>query len=117
MRSQGGLPGADNLVASAPLVSALKAQASSGKLVGAICASPAKVLLPIGLLEGKKATAYPGFSDQLPDQSATSQRVVVDGNIVTSRGPGTALEWSLELAALLVGKEKADQVAKGLLVA
>lgn len=96
-------------------MSALKAQASAGKLVGAICASPAKVLLPIGLLDGKKATAYPGFSDQLPDQSAVAQRVVVDGNIITSRGPGTALEWALQLAELLVGKDKAGEVAKGLL--
>jgi 4-methyl-5(b-hydroxyethyl)-thiazole monophosphate biosynthesis len=63
-------------------------------------------------MEGKEGTAHPAFSDQLPDQSVVSKRVVVDGNLTTSRGPGTAFEFALNLVAQLYGDDKAAEVAK-----
>jgi 4-methyl-5(b-hydroxyethyl)-thiazole monophosphate biosynthesis len=74
------------------------------------------VLEPQGLLKGKKATAHPGFANRLQDREAEASRVVVDGNVVTSRGPGTAIEFALELVALLYGREKAQAVAEPMLV-
>ena len=69
-----------------------------GKIISAICASPALVLAPLGLLDGKKATCYPGCEEQFTKKVVFSEeRVVADGNIITSRGPGTAIEFSLEL--------------------
>ena len=106
----GGIPGAENLRDSADLTELLKAQAGSGGLFGAICASPAVVLPPHGLLENRQATAHPGFIDQLESRESINNRVVVDGNCVTSRGPGTALEFALQLVALLYGEEKAKEV-------
>lgn len=67
--------------------------------------------LPAGLLKGKKATAHPAFSAKLEDQSAVSSRVVVDGKLVTSRGPGTAFEFALALVKMLYGEEKMREVA------
>ena len=110
----GGMPGAEHLRDCAPLIEMLKAQKAAGKLVAAICASPAVVLAPHGLLDGKKATGYPGTQDKLP--KSANGRVVVDGNCITSQGPGTAMEFAVELVNQLCGKEKAQQVAAGLLM-
>ncbi|RMD99054.1 MAG: DJ-1 family protein [Deltaproteobacteria bacterium] len=112
----GGMPGAENLRDSAPLADILKRQAASGRLFGAICASPAVVLHHHGLIGNRRATAYPGFSDQLPNQEAVDARVVVDGNCVTSKGPGTALEFALKLVELLYGEAKAREIATQMLV-
>lgn len=73
----GGMPGAEHLANSAPLTELLKAQATGGKLTAAICAAPVVVLAKHGLLDGKKATAHPAFSDKLPDQGPVPTRVVV----------------------------------------
>jgi protein deglycase len=62
-------------------------------------------------------TAHPGFSPKLPSQTAVDHRVVVDGKCVTSRGPGTAIEFALKLVEILFGKEKADAIAKPMVVA
>ncbi|BDA44766.1 Protein/nucleic acid deglycase DJ-1 [Coccomyxa sp. Obi] len=107
----GGMPGAERLRDSAALVQILDEQIKSGKLWSAICASPAVVFEGKGWLQGKKATAHPAFSDKLADQSEVPSRVVVDGNLITSRGPGTAFEFALTLVEKLYGKEKADEVA------
>lgn len=112
----GGLGGAQRLSDNEQLVDMLKNQASAGMLYGAICASPAVVLAPHGLLEGRKATCYPGMEDKLPDKSLAHQRVVVDGNCVTSQGPGSAVEFALKLLELLYGVEKASQIGKAMLV-
>lgn len=112
----GGLPGATTFSNTEALVSLLKKQASEKKLYGAICASPALVLEPHGLLKGKKATAFPAMCDKLSDRSAVENRVVVDGNVITSRGPGTSMEFALSIIQKLCGREKALQVAKALLV-
>lgn len=114
----GGLPGAQALGDSDKLADVLTAQRDAGKIVAAICASPGCVLARRGLLEGKRATGYPGFEDRFPE-SATyvkSEDVVVDGNLVTSRGPGTALKFGLKLAELLVGQPTAGKLADGMLV-
>jgi 4-methyl-5(b-hydroxyethyl)-thiazole monophosphate biosynthesis len=112
----GGIPGAENLRDSQDLARILKQQAEGQRWLGAICAAPAVVLAPYGLLEGRKATCHPAFSDRIKDPSAMSSRVVVDGNLVTSRGPGTALEFALKLVELLFGRPKAEEVARPMIV-
>ncbi len=107
----GGIPGAENLRDSPALTKILKAHRAADGWLGAICAAPAVVLTPHGLLAGCRATAHPNFVSQLEDQSSVAERVVVDGRCVTSRGPGTALEFALRLVALLCGDAKAEAVA------
>jgi 4-methyl-5(b-hydroxyethyl)-thiazole monophosphate biosynthesis len=107
----GGMPGAEHLRDSSVLIQILDRQRSRGALYGAICASPAVVLEPHGFLQGRQATAHPAFVDRLKDSSSARLRVVVDGNCVTSRGPGTAMEFALKLVELLFGKAKRDEVA------
>ena len=113
----GGIPGADNLNASPVLQTLLKEQRKKDRWYAAICAAPAVVLQPQGLLAGKRATSHPAFMDRLDAGQAEEQRVVVDGRCVTSRGPGTALEFALTLVELLFGVEKAAEVAGPMLVA
>lgn len=110
----GGLPGAQKFASTQKLVDLLKKQAESNKPYGAICASPAHVLEPHGLLKGKKATAFPAMAHLLTDQSACESRVVVDGNLITSRAPGTATEFALAIVEKLFGREKAVGIAKEL---
>ena len=113
----GGMPGAQNLGRSPKVAELVKKVNSQNKVVGAICAAPALALAPTGILNGKKATCYPGFEKDFPSSvTFSSDRVVVDGNIVTSRGPGSAFEFALELVEKLVGKEKAETVSEGMLV-
>ncbi len=106
----GGVPGAQNLRDCADLTAMLKKQADTGGFFGAICASPAVVLQAHGLLKNFRATSHPGFFDQLDPGSAQVSRVVVDGTCITSRGPGTALEFALKLVAVLYGEETAREV-------
>lgn len=114
----GGIPGAEHLRDSKELIRLLKEQQEAGRLIGAICASPAVVLLPHGLLAGRKATCHPGRVRAFDGTGteAVDSRVVVDGNIVTSRGPGTAIEFALKLVELLFGKDKAQEVAGPMVV-
>lgn len=112
----GGMPGSEHLRDSAELKKLLETQQKQNRLYGAICAAPAVVLQHHGLLGKRQATCYPKFTDQLENADTSGQKVVVDGNCVTSRGPGTALEFSIKLIELLYGKEKANEVAKGLLL-
>jgi 4-methyl-5(b-hydroxyethyl)-thiazole monophosphate biosynthesis len=111
----GGLPGATNLRDDPRVADLLRRQAEAGKRIGAICAAPI-VLGKAGLLKGKKATSYPGFQDQLTGASYEVAPVVRDGNIITSRGPGTAMEFALAIVADLKGKATADGLRKGMLV-
>jgi len=110
----GGMPGAANLAACDELTKQLKAFAAEGKPYAAICAAPF-VLGQLGLLKGKKATCYPGFEDQLEGATVTGVMAQQDGNVITGKGPAAAMEFSLKVAALLVGQEKADEVAAGML--
>ena len=66
----------------------------------------------MGLLEGKKATCYPGFEEQLLGATPTGERVVTDGNYITSKGMGTAIDLGLELIKVLVSEEKSEEIAK-----
>ncbi|KAL0021366.1 hypothetical protein WJX77_009339 [Trebouxia sp. C0004] len=112
----GGAPGSEALKQSNHLRDLLQQQQSSNKPYAAMCAAPALVLEAHGLLKGKKATAHPAFVSKLTDSSAAEQRVVVDGNLVTSRGPGTALEFALALVEQLYGSKKAKEVAVPMVV-
>lgn len=112
----GGMPGARNLGESKKVAELIKKMDSQKKIVGAICAAPALALAPTGILDGKKATCYPGFEKNFPASvSFSDARVVVDGNVITSRGPGSALEFALELVRRLAGREAAEALSEGLL--
>ncbi len=107
----GGALGASNLGESAAVKALLTRMRDAKKLIAAICASPAMVLARQGFLDGKKATCYPGYEKNFSSRITFSDaRVVVDGNVVTSRGPGTSLEFSLELVRLLVGEDVAADI-------
>lgn len=113
----GGMPGALNLKKSQSLEVLLEKMQKEKKLIAAICASPAVVLAPIGILDGKRATCYPGFEGQLgPRVKFVSERVVVDGCVVTSRGPGTAMEFALELVSQLAGPEAVEKLSQSMVV-
>lgn len=111
----GGLPGTDNLEADPRVVGVLKKMADSGKFVGAICAAP-RILANAGLLDGKKATAYPSFIDggKYPEVNHTGAAVECDGKVLTSRGPGTAMDFALAIIGALCGQGKRDEVEAGL---
>lgn len=109
----GGMPGTKNLDASRAVADALISADKQGKLIAAICAAPS-VLGHLGLLEGKSATCYPGFEKELRGAEVSAESVVVDGNIITSRGVGTAIDFGLKLTALLVDSETANELGKGI---
>ena len=111
----GGLPGADHLNNDPGIQTIVKKLAANNKYTAAICAAP-RVLATAGLLEGKHATSFPGALDQFPVNNMTYEEksVVIDGNVITSRGPGTAMDFTLTLIELLMGKEKRDEVEAGL---
>jgi protein deglycase len=109
----GGMPGAKHLRESPLLLELLRQASAAGKVVAAICAGPT-ALEAAGLLAGRQATSYPGHA--LPSASYSEQRVVVDGNLVTSRGPGTAFEFALTLVEKMSGKELAQKLEKAMLL-
>ncbi len=111
----GGLPGADHLRDHPGVQSILKQHAQNGAYVAAICAAP-KALAQAGLLENKTATAYPGVLDalELTSTKVSSKAIEIDGKIVTSRGPGTAMDFALCLIELIEGADKRKQVEDGL---
>jgi 4-methyl-5(b-hydroxyethyl)-thiazole monophosphate biosynthesis len=111
----GGTEGAENLDRHEGLKSQIMKFHNAGKLIGAICAAP-MVLGHLGLLEGKNAVCYPGYEKELKGARIGNASAVVDGKLVTGRGIGAALNFSLEIVKLLAGQEKADQLAKGTLV-
>ena len=111
----GGVSGAERLRDSTALIGLLHRHATARKMYGAICAAPALVLESHGLIpHHAPATSYPKFLDRLRNPSAMP--VVVADNLVTSQGPGTALEFALELGEQLFGKDRRDEIAKQLLV-
>ena len=110
----GGMPGTLNLGESEAVKKALLAMNEAGKIVSAICAAPG-VLGKYGLLEGKNACSYPDHEVNLRGAQVLREPVVTDGNIVTSRGLGTALEFGLCLLELLEGVEKADRIREAII--
>ena len=107
----GGLPGADHLNQDPRIHTLLKQLAKADKYTAAICAAP-KVLASVGLLNGKHATSYPGSIDdnQMQHMVYEEKSVVIDGRVITSRGPGTAMDFALTLIEQLLGKAKRDEV-------
>ena len=112
----GGMPGATNLFEHKGVCKTVVDQHMAGKKVAAICASPAVVLAPLGILEGKKATCYPGFESVLAENDATytGDLFTVDGNVTTGEGPAAAFPFAYELLSQLVNKQTADQIAEGM---
>ncbi len=110
----GGIPGAQHLRDAPDLIGMLKHQRENGKLYGAICASPAIVLDHHGLLEGHRATCHPGFVSEMNETHHVDERVVLDGNCLTSRGAGTAVEFALALVEKLYDARKRQEVAGSL---
>ena len=111
----GGMPGAANLAEDPTVQSLVRALAGAGDYTAAICAAP-MALAAAGVHEGKKVTCYPGFESHLDGAEVVEDRVVVDGKVVTSRGPGTALEFALSLVGLLAGSEREAALERGMLV-
>ena len=111
----GGLPGATNLDAHQGLSNMILAFASEGKALAAICAAPL-VYGNRGLLQGKKATCYPGFETYLEGAEYTAQLVEQDGNIVTGKGPGAAIPFAMTLVEMLVSKEMRQELEAGMMV-
>lgn len=110
----GGLPGATNLDACQPLREGILQHAQAGRLTSAICAAPL-VLGHLGLLEGRKATCYPGFETELHGAEYTAALVEQDGNFVTGKGPGAAMELGYVLVERLVNRETADALRRGMM--
>ena len=110
----GGMPGAEHLRDSKELVSMLKRHRDEGRLYSAICAAPAVVLYTHGLLEGHRFTCHPNFAHLLKDVTPVDSPVVVDGNLITSRGAGTAIEFALKIIEILKGIEVAKKVSEGI---
>ena len=110
----GGMPGTTNLSRFQPLCRLLTKSASQGKYVAAICAAPS-VLGGLGLLKGKAATCYPGFEDKLIGACCQKDNVVTDGNVITSRGMGTAIEFGGKLIEILRDKETADKILSSIM--
>lgn len=107
----GGMPGTINLGEHAGVCGQLKKAYEGGKLIAAICAAPT-VFGKLGLLEGKKAICYPGMEDQLAGAVVTYEPAVRDGNIITSRGMGTAIDFGLAIVAYYEGEEAAAALAE-----
>lgn len=105
----GGIPGAYNLAAS-DIISAQCLRFAENRLLAAICASPAVVLSPLGLLKGRRATAYPGFDDKMDCLEATGTKVVIDGNIITGQALGAAEDFALAIISELEGPGAAEKV-------
>ena len=111
----GGMPGTKHLGECKPLVSLLQRQAAANKNIAAICAAPS-VLGQAGLLNGYKATCYPGFEQFLTGATVTGDNVTVDRNITTGKGPGAAISFATAIITQIAGEEKAREVTSGMLL-
>jgi 4-methyl-5(b-hydroxyethyl)-thiazole monophosphate biosynthesis len=109
----GGGEGTKNLEAHQPLMAQIDAFYEEGRYVGAICAAPS-ILGHRGILKGRRACCYPGFESHLEGATVTEGPVEIDGNVVTSRGMGTAVDFGLAVAGLFCGREKAAALAKSI---
>ncbi len=110
----GGMPGTVNLASCRPLADALLERAGNRRPVAAICAAP-MVLGQLGILKGKRATIYRGMEAELCGAEPVNEKVVTDDFVITSQGPGTAMDFGLALIAFLKNKTAAEEVREGLL--
>lgn len=110
----GGLPGVTNLEACQAVIELIKEYADTEKFVSAICAAPS-ILGKMGLLNGRKATCYPSFEKYLDGAEYSTEKVVVDGNFITSRGAGTASDLGFKIVSLLKSTELADKLKSGMI--
>ncbi|MBQ9135291.1 MAG: DJ-1/PfpI family protein [Lachnospiraceae bacterium] len=108
----GGMPGTKNLEACEPLMAQLDVFYKSGKNIAAICAAPS-IFGHRGYLNGRSACSYPGFEGHLTDACVTENPVEVSENVITSRGLGTAIPFALAIVECFCGKERAEELAKG----
>ena len=111
----GGLPGATNLDAHQGLSDMIMAFASEGKALAAICAAPL-VFGNRGLLQGKKATCYPGFESYLIGAEYTAALVEIDGNFITAKGPGAAMDFAFAIVEKYCGIEKVNELKSGMMI-
>jgi 4-methyl-5(b-hydroxyethyl)-thiazole monophosphate biosynthesis len=112
----GGMPGSTNLAASPEAGAVLKAFSVAGKLVCAICAAPAYVLAPLGILAGKRFTCYPGAEERVSGAKWSDEPVVVDGSLITSRAAGTAGAFAVAIVTKLAGEAKSREIAESVLL-
>ena len=114
----GGMPGSSNLAAFGKLMDIMQQHYAEGGTLAAICAAPSVVLGLLPDLQGKKMTCYDGFEDALTAKGAeyVKEGVVTDGQLITGRGPGWAVEFGLAVLAKLKGQETADKVKAGLML-
>ena len=114
----GGMPGSSNLAAFGKLMDIMQQHYAEGGTLAAICAAPSVVLGLLPGLEGKKMTCYDGFEDALTAKGVeyVKEGVVIDGNIITGRGPGWAVEFGLAILSHVKGQEIADKVKAGLML-
>ena len=110
----GGLPGATNLRDHEGVRKALLAQAARGGRIGAICAAP-MVLGSLGLLEGRRATCYPGFEKYMTGADYTARLFTVDGNIITGEGPAATLPYSYEILRMFAGDDTVAALQEGMM--
>lgn len=111
----GGMPGAKNLSESKKLQDIIMEHYNRGKLIGAICAAPVVVLSPLSILDDRVFTCYPGFESRFNRGEFSESRVVVSENIVTSRGPGTAMEFSLKLIEILQSRHDSNKIKEAII--
>jgi 4-methyl-5(b-hydroxyethyl)-thiazole monophosphate biosynthesis len=112
----GGMPGAERLSECKELIELLNKQRNENRYYAAVCAAPAVVFEKHNLLEGQKATCHPSFAEKIHDREQIDHRVVVSNKVVTSRGPGTSLEFSLKLVEVLYDRETAEKIQQAMLV-
>lgn len=110
----GGSAGAEHLKKNPRITQILQDMAARGLYITAICAAPT-VLSALGLLQGKKVTSHPSVKGDLPETRYSEDRVVIDGPIITSRSPGTAMEFAMKLVEILEGRSKMEEVNRGVL--
>ncbi|MDR2865428.1 MAG: DJ-1/PfpI family protein [Spirochaetaceae bacterium] len=106
----GGIPGAPNLAASQELDLIIRDYNARGRVIAAICAAPAVVLAPKGLLQGRNFTCYPGLEKEVKNSEWKNDKVVIDNHIITSRGPGTAAYFAFAIIEKLIDKEAAQKI-------
>lgn len=110
----GGQPGTENLKKDERVRTIIEQFHKDDKKIAAICAAPT-ILSAYGLIEGKNITSHPSVKDELDETNYKEDRVVVDGNIITSRGPGTAIEFALTLVEILINKDTAQKINAALM--